>query len=612
MRLFAFFCLLGLSASGRAPDGAGERIVSIGFDDFRDSDFSLVAPLFRAYGATATFNVPHNPEYAAHIVDGVRILEAQGHEIGDHTWYHWNGLFDDPRMNGQNPASPEGGQVPFPSNDEMRADRGDGKNAFGFPLTDRVDGRLREFWSYGGPSFSAVQNVWGRLTDAECQRIRDYFSVYSGTCGFLETFDRLSNRHLGTTGRSHGSWSAEKGCYTGGIFTGCRTSANHEIWERVLQLTRAVYREACRTNFTFATWSWPGCYSSPFVFERDGRFFYDAARTLPANALARFPSSLRRDAGGKPLARSFTEALRSEGYVTTHDMTYPSRRDGTERTAMRRQLFANAGFSRRDALAYSTDTTVRYTVIDKEYPPSFFGGDTNNAAAKMYDGGGSYRAFVEAVRHETASGLVHGEVIDSEDTFSERIFLDRALAFCRAAGVRVCSKREAYEACFARTNTCGNLIRNPGFRNSAAEFLPGARTVPASPDGYLGACHVEAVSGGVRRLVTEGPVTNVLYGVPPGPLVYSAKVRGTGRIRIHVLRNRSAFSLEGLETLSALDVAASSPASRTVRFTVPDAPETPYEARWEGLGEKVMGLVFVYPPGLELEDIRLVSERERR
>ena len=32
------------------------KFLAIGFDDFRDSDFSLIIPLFNEYGARATFN----------------------------------------------------------------------------------------------------------------------------------------------------------------------------------------------------------------------------------------------------------------------------------------------------------------------------------------------------------------------------------------------------------------------------------------------------------------------------------------------------------------------------------------------------------------------------
>ena len=578
-----------------------ERLVSIGFDDFRGSDFSLVEPIFSAHGATATYNRPaHAAEFPPADLARIRKLEAGGNEIGDHTWRHLNFPFDDPLMNGQDPAAPEGGQTPFPSNAQLRDDRGDGCNSFGFPLKDSVAVRLSDFFGYDG-RWSAFKATWGGLTDAQCQTIRGYFAVYGNPAGMLDLFDALSNRYLGTKGRSRGSWDAAKGCYTGGIFTDCRTSANHEIWERILALTRAAYRAQVRDDFAFETWSWPGSIPSPFLFTRNGRRFYDPACTVPANALARFASTRLKGADGTPLRRSWTEVLRAAGYVTTHDMSYPSRRDRLPATMMRRQLFWNASLSRRDALAYSTDRTVSYAKIAHEFA-------AGAKPAEMYDAGGSYRDFVEATRHDTARGVVHGEVIDSENTPSEAAFLTAALDYCQSAGIRVVSKREAYRRVFGDVWTRGNLLLNPRYRNTAAEFLKGAKTVPGNPDGYTGACFAETDDEGVRTLVTTGTAETVVYGVPLGKLRYSAKVSGRGRIRLRAVRNRTAADLSDCETLAELPVEGGDFRDYAVQLTVPDAPETEYEGRWEGLGDKVMALQVEYSSGLKVRGEKLEKD----
>lgn len=587
------------------------RYVAIGFDDFRASDFKLVAPLFKKYGAKATFNRPAwRADWTETELDQIRRLEADGHEIGDHTWFHWNGPFDDPLMNGQDPAHPDGDQEPFPTNAQMRDDRGDGCNAFGFPLADSVDVQLSDFFDYGRKRWSAFEATWGKLTDAQCQTIRSYFALYGNPNGYLDVLDTLSNRYLGTTGHSRGSWDAAKGCYAGGLFTGCRSSANHAVWERIVRLTKAAYRAQYRQDFKFATWSWPGSIPSPFLFRKDGRAYYDAACTLSANTLARFASS---DVGETaPRLRSWTDVLRAAGYVTTHDMIHPGRRDGAPLTMIRRELPLNAAYSRRDALAYSTSRTVNYDAIAREFAAGDYTNDLRNAARKMYDAGGSFRAFVEAVRHDTASGLVHGEVIDSEDTFSERLFLEQALRFCRRVGVRVVTRKEAHDACFGERRTCGNLIRNSDFVNSVALFVPDARTLPTNPDGYLGDCRVETMADGVRALVTAGPVTNLVCGVPPGRLTYGVRARGMGRIRIFAVRNSSPVTLSGLEELAAVSVDSAAFAPYEASVTVPDAPEGAYEPRCEGLGEKVMGLLVVYDPGLGIRNVSLTCCHEMR
>ena len=590
---------IAAAMAGLAGAANGERLAAFGFDDFRESDFALVEPIFAAHGATATYNRPASGEsFSENDIARMRRLEAGGNEIGDHTWKHWNVPFDDPLMNGQDPSAPEGDQAPFPSNAQLRDDRGDGCNAFGFPLTDSVDVQLSDFFAYGSKRWSAFDAPWGKLTDAQCQTIRGYFAVYGNPLGILDLFDGLSNRYLGTKGRSRGSWDAAKGCYTGGIFSGCRTSANHEIWERVLALTRAAYRAQFRSDFAFATWSWPGSIPSPFLFRRDGRAFHDAACTLPANTLARFTSTRLKGADGAPLRRSWTEALRAAGYVTTHDMTFPSRRDGTPETMMRRQLFRNASLSRRDALCYSTERTVHYLNVAREF-------SAGATPAAMYDAGGSYRDFVEATRHDTARGLVHGEVIDSENTPSEAAFLNAALDYCRAAGIRVVSKREAFQRMFGSLQTAGNLLLNAAYRNTAAEFLPDAKTVPGNPDGYTGACRARTDDALVRTLVTTGRAETVVYGVPLGRIRYSANVRGRGKIGFRAIRNRTAADLSDSETLAELSVDGGDFEAYAVQLTVPEDPETAYEPRWEGLGDKVMGLQIVYPAGLEIRDEKL-------
>lgn len=579
-----------------------ERLMAIGFDDFRGSDFTFIHPLFQKYGANATYNFP---PFTTACEDKWRkrcaMLENAGSEIGDHTWWHWNNTYDDPRSNGQDPAHPDGNQVPFPSNDQMRKDRGDGKNVFGFGLEAPTGNRIKTY-DYGKSDWKlkAAATPWGQLTDEECQEIRDHFAVYGNAFGMLDRLDELSNRYLGTTGKSRGSWDAKKGCYTGGVFTGCRTSANHEIWERTLELMRAYMRDLHRKDFAFETWSWPGRYNSPFLFRKNKRTYFDEQCTKPANALSRFESSRLLGTDGKPLNRSWTEALRAFGYKTTHDMTHPSRRDGLPLTMMRRQLFKNASYSRIDALAYSTDTTIDYGVIPREYPETYFT-NTTSKAAQMYDGKGSFRRFAEAMRHDTAQGLVMGEVIDSEDTYSERAILEETLKYANAMGIRTVAKRDAFRACFGRTCVYGNLIRNTAFRNSAKEFFKDAATVPENPDGYVGKCRVNEGPNG-RTLVTEGETVNLLFGVPTGELEYSVKAKGSGKIRIMAVKNSTLATLKDAEPLAEVEV---KDGVAKVRFAVPDNPATDYEPQWEGLGNKVMALQFVYPAGLEISEVRL-------
>ena len=190
-------------------------------------------------------------------------------------------------FNGYDPDNPDGSnQTPFPSNAQMRNDRGDGKNVFGITLTTPVSTTI----SYQGPNISTA---WGNLSDSQCQVIRNWFSVMKDTnTNLITLLDTLSNTYLGTSGSSVDSWDSTQGCYTGGIFTGCKTSENHEIWERYLEVIDLFIKDKFGLNYKIITWSLPGSKESSCYFELNGKKYYDSEHTIFANNLAPFTSSL--------------------------------------------------------------------------------------------------------------------------------------------------------------------------------------------------------------------------------------------------------------------------------------------------------------------------------
>ena len=281
-----------------------KRYLAIGFDDFRDSDFSMVMPLLKKYKSTATFNrIAWDAEPSPSDLYRINQVFKNGNELGDHTWMHFNYIYGDALFNGQTPVCPDGNQIPFPSNEQMRNDFGSNKNAFGFELNTSI--KEQNF----GYEWELFDTTWENLTDEQCQKIRDFFSIYKDKTGKLELFDYLSNKYLGTNGNSFGSWNDIKQCYTGGIFTGAKTSCNHEIWERIAKITGLYYQDIYNSDFSFVTWSWSGNWRSPFKFEKDGKFYYDAECTKLFNYLAKFPSTIydyARGGGGGMLEGFFT------------------------------------------------------------------------------------------------------------------------------------------------------------------------------------------------------------------------------------------------------------------------------------------------------------------
>lgn len=590
------------------PPREQERYLAIGFDDLRESDFSMVIPIFSEYGAQATFNrIGYSAGWTENDTNCVNVLLANGEELGDHTWMHCNYIFSDPMFNGQNPNGVEGNQIPFPSNEQLRVDRGDGRNAFGFLLTDSCQEQLSDWNNYTG-TWTAFETCWGDLSDEECQYIREYFSVMNGQPELLDVLDELSNKYLGTTGTSRDSWDDEMQCYQSGIFTGCKTSANHEIWERILQVTSAYYEEMCGEKPV--TWSWPGSIASPFHFEKDGCYYYDEEATILYNYLARFPSSLYYDEGGEPLYRSWDEVLAANGYLISHDTIYPSRMDGTNLTMMSKQLIYNASLSRENALVYRTNSSVGYNEIAESYDETFFssGGSKGNAA-QMYDAGGPFYEFIESIRQDTANGMVHGEVIDSVDCYSERMFLTEMLNYCQETGVKVITKKEAYSVCFEEIDEKGNLIYNADFRNTAEEFMPDAENLPTNPDGYVGDCYVKKYDG-IRSLCTNSDTSYLHYGIPTGKILYGANTKGKGTISIYAIKNSDEVNLDvdKLELLAQINVDSSSDFDRvSTEFVVVDNEKTTYEQQWAGLGNKIMGLKIVYSEGLIVNKLSIIK-----
>lgn len=228
----------------------------------------------------------------------------------------------------------------------------------------------------------------------------------------------------------------------------------------------------------------------------------------------------------------------------------------------------------------------------------------------MYDAGGSFYNFIESIRKDTSNGIIHGEVIDSEDSFSERQFLRGILEYCNTTGVEVVSKATAYDICFNHVLTEGNLIYNPNLRNTAEEFLPNAKNIPSNPDGYTGNCRVVRT---LERptLVVEGETRYLHCGIPVGNLSYSALMKGTGTISIYEVDNKDSIELhiDELKLLSSTTIHNSDYEEINLMFEIEDHSETECEQQCEGLGNKAMGILIVYSSGLEIQDIVLQKDK---
>ena len=425
--------------------------------------------------------------------------------------------------------------------------------------------------------------------------------------GIIEILDYLSNKYLGTSGSSNDSWDNKKECYTGGIFTGCKTSANHEIWERILQVTKSFILENFGQNVR--TWSMPGSKFSQCYFPYKGQYYYDEEHTLHVNNLARFPSSLYKDENGNPKERSWTEVLRENGYVNTHDSWYPGRVDGQSVPCMSYQYIMNASLSRSDALEFSTmaNRSVTSSEVAHEFDVIDLG-TVDSIEVAMYDHEGCFKTAIENWRNNTANGIICGEVIDSEDTWSEKVILEGWLKYCSAVGIDVITKSEAYDICFNHNVEKGNLIYNPKLRNTAKEFLPTAKTIPSNPDGYKGDCFVED-SENTPVLVTKGITTYNHFGIPYGRIVYVAQIKGKGFVKVRAIKNNTNISEIGqTEVIAEKEIDSLEGFSiYQMVFDVLENAMTLYEQKCAGWGNKIIGIRIEYSAGLQVKDIKMVK-----
>ena len=418
--------------------------------------------------------------------------------------------------------------------------------------------------------------------------------------------DKLSHRYLGTKGQSRGSWSDRVGGYTGGIFTGCKTSANHEIWERYLLITKLYLRD--KFGVEVRTWSWPGSKHSFCTFQYEGMQYYDEEHKQLFNNLGRFESSLYKDKNGINRRRSFTDVLRQLGYLSAHDATFPGKRDGQEAPLMSMQFIMNAWQSRPDALIYPTNRgTIGYRSMKNVYKKEDFNDDVS-LEVQMYDRGGIFHTAIETWRKKTANGIVWGEAIDSDDTWSERTVLEGLLKYGKFAGVEFITKTEAFDVCFNHRIVDGNLIYNPKLRNTAKEFMPEAKTVPSNPDGYEGNCVVE-YEDGVPVLVSNDCTSYEHYGVPYGQLLFKADISGEGRLVFRTIKNNTKVKeLGSAEVLGTLTVKTLHYESLEGQLTISDEELTQYEQLCGGWGKKVIALRIEYVGRLRIKNISLYKQ----
>jgi len=568
-----------------------KRYLACGFDDFRSSDVSWVSPLFEKYGFSATFNRINSSLPTKNNILDIYDVFSKNHEFGDHSILHEMFIYYSPLWNGQDPASPEGAQVAFPTNNDFRQDRGDGKNIFGKILTDTI------IIGYLQPDFG--EKTWQELSDADCQYLRNWYSVIKNV-DIINYLDLLSNEIIGTTGSSIDSWSGTE--YSGGIFTGCKTSCNHEIWERICLIQKHYFKKYLGINQDITEWSLPGSKNAYLYLEDNGLYYYDREKTQPANDSAEFTSSIILDTNGDGINRSWRFVLRNNGYRGFHDCLYPGRHDGNVFSEMSNQYIINSSYSRLDGLVYPTKRD-----IDQSYPinysEEYFDG-VDDGLKKMYEDTSinGFRHSIESIRQSCARGIIAGGLWDSSDSYSDQIYWENILRFCRLANIEVVSKAEAYDIAFNRHVLNGNLLYNPNFDNIVEKVIPNASNIPTNPDGWDGSCSVlddQSSPNGINKiLVCTGAAYMKHFGVPTGNLTLTLYASGNGYLQIFKIRNKqNSYEVPDVsENIHYMEVSNLEFQESVINFNIKNEDAITSSKSFDGLDNKICG-IYIYVGG---------------
>ena len=232
---------------------AGDKCIAISFSDFFEDDRQISFPLINKYGFQASAKIPCRPLNHDYRNSNfwtrkeVRHIEMAGCYIADHGFQHFVHMLSCPLYDGRT----------TPSNDDLRIDAGDGKNAWNNTIIDTVNTSLTEAiaQSYLALGDTIGATAWEDLTDANCDTIRKSMSAFGrphyGDNHILQALDYLSERYCGTSGLSiydnyttrtpntaDGLEPSVINPIIGGIFQGAATTQNQEIWDRMLIIIR--------------------------------------------------------------------------------------------------------------------------------------------------------------------------------------------------------------------------------------------------------------------------------------------------------------------------------------------------------------------------------------
>ena len=174
------------------------KYLAIGWADWFNEDQIVLCPLLVKYDFQHTFYWQSKPKTDAYLTSKYTdvsrdpgIAERSGSFSAEHMYLHWTWLVLCASYDGRT----------TPSIDDLRLDRGDGRNQWGHAITATVLDSVGEVFcvSYLQIPEETYNKQWQNLTDSECILIREQLGVFTTPDDYqngqkmLEGLDYLSN-----------------------------------------------------------------------------------------------------------------------------------------------------------------------------------------------------------------------------------------------------------------------------------------------------------------------------------------------------------------------------------------------------------------------------------
>lgn len=529
-----------------------------------------------------------------------------------------------------------------PSNDDLRADAGDGKNAFGHSITAKLDTTLGEtVEGYYGIDATMGAKTWQNLSDADCDFIRRQLSVFRRpyTNHLLESMDYLSNRYCGTTGISvkddyttrtpntaDGNEPNISNRILGGIFQGAATMQNHEIWERLITISKEYKKEFENVlYFDLLFFSTSGGGSNLLYYGSVSDRYNDKECTKLASGASKYTSSITGvsrslidcwiSAGGK-----CTMACMGMGYAYANY-------DGLARLEGQRQFKYNANYKKPDYVGDGYVNSLRYfdnsipnadiltllggTDLVKEYYDYVYvtaryaawTAETNN----FYD-------LINRICDHIAWGIIPDLVGDFVGTSidqdaSATLALEALYQFCKRASIKVVAHEMAVTAALAESFPAGyNYYPNHVFATTPKTILV-SLNAPEYPDGWNGGVILSEDTGNgavnVLHKDTDGTIFTRQYAIKPGTFNLSFRAKGIGTIKVRKILNKDAYNNTSGAAFTEVNSITINSSDAYTQYNesvvIPDAPmesysapttpqEEAYQNYMKGYGNKICGI----------------------